>query len=43
MNMNKPVRTASLSLSDLIGPLSAASFGGYAIGITLVVLLWHLM
>jgi hypothetical protein len=41
--MNKPIRTASLSLSDLIGPLSAASIGGYAIAITFVVLIWHLM
>jgi hypothetical protein len=52
--VSRPVTPAGARVGDvappsvvhpghLIGPLSAASFGGYAIATTLVVLLWHLM
>jgi hypothetical protein len=40
--VNKPNPTTILSFTDLIGPLGVASFGGYAIGVTIVFLVWQM-
>lgn len=41
--MNTSTRTERASGLATIGPLSAALFGGYATGATIVFLLWHLI